>query len=115
MSTGPESNGAAIRSEFADDPEMRELVELFVSELPERVSALASAWDDRDANALTRLAHQMKGAAPGYGFDVLGSAAAKIEDRLRDASDPEAELSSVKQELDTLLDLCRRAILPDAA
>ncbi|MEM9560510.1 MAG: Hpt domain-containing protein [Planctomycetota bacterium] len=94
---------------------MRELVVLFVSELPNRVDALTTAWDERDADALVRLTHQMKGAAPGYGFDVLGHAAARIEDRLRTADAPDAELEKVKQDVDALVDLCRRAILPDAA
>ncbi len=42
-----------LQSEFADDPEMQDLVELFVSELPERVAVLRSGLE---SNALEECA-----------------------------------------------------------
>lgn len=115
MPNEPDTSRTAVRSQFADDPEMSELVALFVTDLPERVAALMAAWDDRDAVALARLTHQMKGAAPGYGFDILGEAAGRIEHRLRDADDPGVILDEIKRDVDELVNLCRRAILPEAA
>jgi HPt (histidine-containing phosphotransfer) domain-containing protein len=94
-----------IVSEFADDPEMRELIELFVSELPERVSSLEAAWRDERVEEARRVAHQIKGASGGYGFPSLGEAAARLESALGSAED---DLSRARAQLDELIDLCHR-------
>lgn len=100
----PEHTGAPIRSDFADDPEMSELIEYFVSELPERAAAVneclrAQRWED-----LRRLAHQLKGASGGYGFAPLGDAAAALEADL----DTQAALDAIQRDVDRLLSLCGR-------
>eukprot|EP00913_Durusdinium_trenchii_P006054 g5666.t1 len=66
-------------SEFASDPDMIEIVEYFVEELPKRVQAIRSAATDSDVQSLRTLAHQLKGAAPGYGFAAIGDAAGVLE------------------------------------
>lgn len=100
-----------IHSEFAGDPEMKELIELFLSELPQRIESINAAFRDGDAATLTRLTHQLRGASAGYGFPTLGSAAGEIEDRLRTLGKAAAPLalSKVSAEVNTLIDLCRRA------
>ncbi|MGB7159386.1 MAG: Hpt domain-containing protein [Tepidisphaeraceae bacterium] len=60
-------------------PGMAKLVVTFVSKLGERCDSIRSAADARDYDALKRLAHQLKGAAGGYGFPAIGDAAAAIE------------------------------------
>ena len=76
-----------IRSEFAGDPEMDGIVWLFVSELPQRVGSVQEALISSDWERLRTLAHQLKGAAGGYGFPQLGSAAALIDQGIRDGCD----------------------------
>lgn len=100
-----------IQSQFAGDPEMKELIELFLSELPHRVDALSSAVRSGDAVAVTRLAHQLRGASAGYGFPSLGTAAGAIEDGLRAAGVNEAPqaLARIGADVNALIDLCRRA------
>lgn len=105
--------GAAIVSDFATDPDMRELVDFFVSALPERIGALRAALAEKRMRDLERLAHQMKGAAGGYGFPALGSAAAALEGTLKEAESP--ELERVQRELAVLVNLCDRAIAGGAA
>jgi len=77
----------AVRSEFADDPDMSGIVESFVSELPDRVGAMNAALAAGQLEQLRVLAHQLKGAAGGYGFPRLGEAAALIDQGVKDACD----------------------------
>lgn len=97
-------------SEFAGDPDMQELVDLFVSELPDRVARLHSTWNQTQLDEVKRLAHQLKGASAGYGFPTIGAAAGKLVDALR-ASDSanQSSLNALKRDLDNLIDLCNRA------
>jgi HPt (histidine-containing phosphotransfer) domain-containing protein len=69
-----------IRSLFADDPEMAELVQRFVAALPSRIAKLREAAADPVARGFfQRLAHQLAGAAGGYGFPQLSDAARRLE------------------------------------
>ncbi len=102
------SQAVPLRSQFADDPEMAELVELFVDELPQRIQSLRAAFESRDAQSLRRLTHQLRGASAGYGFPAIGEAAGAVESRLRTDPAPEA-LDGLNRQLNDLIDLCARA------
>ena len=97
-----------LRSQFATDPEMVELVQMFVTELPGRINALNSAWSEQRVSDLTRLAHQLKGASTGYGFPTIGQAAATLESRLRSMPGTPS-LEALAKEFRSLVDLCSRA------
>jgi HPt (histidine-containing phosphotransfer) domain-containing protein len=97
--------GDPIVSEFAADPDMVELVDEFLTELPERVHGITRAARENDLLRLATLSHQLKGAAGGYGFAVITDAARKLEKLARD----EQEIEQVREALDELSDLCRRA------
>jgi HPt (histidine-containing phosphotransfer) domain-containing protein len=96
----------AIRSTFADDPDMLEIVGEFVGEMPERVQSLSEAFERGDPQTLRTLAHQLKGACGGYGFPVLSEAAAALEGELKRA---DYDLGVVRRELDELIALCNKA------
>lgn len=98
-----------IRSTFADDPDMRPLVEEFVAEMEQRVQELSACWDHSRGEDLKRISHQLKGASAGYGFDGLGEAAARLEQSLKRMGDLSGDLSSLRDEFEGLIDLCRRA------
>jgi HPt (histidine-containing phosphotransfer) domain-containing protein len=66
-------------SEFADDPDMIELVELFVAGIPAQIARLDAARAAGDPDGVRRLAHQIKGAAGGYGFPTITDAAGVLE------------------------------------
>lgn len=82
-----------IYSTFVDDPDMMEIVEMFVDEMPERIQALHDALDQNDLTMLSRLAHQMKGAAGGYGFNSVTDAARVAEEAAK-ANKSGAELTA---------------------
>jgi HPt (histidine-containing phosphotransfer) domain-containing protein len=84
-----------LRSSLAGDPDMAELVDMFLEELPQRLTVLTTAVDAGDIETLRRLAHQLKGAAGGYGFG--------------DAS--QSQLSSMAGSIADLKTLCERALL----
>jgi diguanylate cyclase (GGDEF)-like protein len=66
-------------SVHADDPDIGELVASFVSGLPEQLGALRAALSRGERAEVVRVAHQLKGAAGGYGFPSITSAAARID------------------------------------
>lgn len=95
---------AFVYSELADDPDLGDLVELFVAELPDRLDHLVRQFDDGNRQTMRRAVHQMKGAAGSYGFHAVTPLAARLEQSLNDDGSDER----VKADLDALLDLCRR-------
>ncbi len=101
------SRSSPLRSQYADDPEMKELVEMFVAELPDRLRALREAWAEGRLDVLQRMAHQLRGSSGGYGFPDIGDAASRVERALSDSASSGAE--TLKREIDALSSLCDRA------
>jgi len=95
----------ALVSTLADDRDMKEIVEQFVHDLPARSTAILRASETSDVEALKRLAHQLKGAAGGYGFPRITEAAGALESALDEKLDP----TSLQQRIEALASLCRRA------
>jgi CheY-like chemotaxis protein/HPt (histidine-containing phosphotransfer) domain-containing protein len=93
-----------LYSHLAADPDLVELVELFVQEMPDRINALETQARSRNWQQLTRTAHQLKGAAGSYGFKTITPYAARLEQAARSGCQEEEILSSLGE----LLDLCRR-------
>ena len=93
-------------SELASDEDMMELVEFFVDELQQRISALESAMQGSDEAELKTLAHQLKGAAGGYGFPTISECAGDLEQGVMSC---EGDISSVTEKVEALINLCRRA------
>ena len=94
-----------LYSTLAEDADLREIVELFVEEMPDRVANLLDRFAVRDWSGLRRAAHQLKGAAGSYGFAPITPAAGRLEDAIRD-SRPEDE---IRRAADSLVELCRQA------
>jgi HPt (histidine-containing phosphotransfer) domain-containing protein len=94
-----------VYSRLAGDPDLREIVDLFVEEMPGRVSSMLEQLLAADWEALRRSAHQLKGAAGSYGFDPISPSAGKVEAAIRDG-EPEQR---IRETVDELVDLCTRA------
>lgn len=92
-------------SELAGDSDMVELVEMFVRELPDRVTVIKRALENRDIETLQRFAHQLKGAAGGYGFPTITDAAKSLELTAK----TDRTLEKMAAELRELEGLCARA------
>ena len=110
MPPGPPPSQQPITSAFADDPEMVDLVKLFVSEMPARVEMLRACWSQQRFDELRRLAHQLMGACGGYGFDQVGDSAARLESALDElaAGGAEATLQGLRTQVESLIALCGR-------
>ncbi len=94
-------SGDAIVSIYATDADMVDIVATFVKELAGRVEAMQAAVERGDLPTLRRLAHQLKGAAGGYGFPSITKAASAVEAASND--------DAVRETLDSLSSLCLRA------
>ena len=94
-----------LYSSLGGDPDLREIVDLFVEEMPGRVATLLAKFQSQDWEGLGCTAHQLKGAAGSYGFQALSPAAGTLEDAIH-GNEPEER---IRQSLDALIDLCQRA------
>ena len=95
-----------------NDPADAELIEYFLGELPERVDEISAAFSNDDFDHLERLAHQLKGAAPGFGFPAIGSEAGKLESQIREISDPADGVDELRSQVESLVALCQSFINP---
>lgn len=100
MST-PSTVTEPVVSEYRNDPDFRDLLELFVSEMPNRRTAMEQAYLRWDFAQLKTQAHQLKGSAGGYGFASLSRVAATLEDACK-RNDPSEVAEQLRQTLDYL-------------
>jgi signal transduction histidine kinase/CheY-like chemotaxis protein len=105
VGTRESKSGEMLVSSLGDDEDMKEIVHQFVRGLPERSAAVLRACEGQDWDAVKRLAHQLKGAAGGYGFASITDAAKDVEQAVEDPVDA----PSLQRRVETLADLCRRA------
>ena len=82
-STSPEGSAQSVRSTYADDADMREALNDFIKELPEKVQRMESLLAQQDLEQLRRIVHQLKGAGGGYGFASITQRAAAAEQRIK--------------------------------
>jgi HPt (histidine-containing phosphotransfer) domain-containing protein len=92
VATPPVGLPERLYSTLAGDPGLRDLVELFVSTLPQRLKQLREMAEQGDWEACRRQAHQLKGAAGSYGFSPLSVQAARVESAIRQGAEPETVL-----------------------
>ena len=92
-----------LRSAFSEDPDMREVLEEFIAELPVQVARIASLLGRGNMDDLRRACHQLKGAGGGYGFDIITTRAAAAENCLK-AGDT---LDRIADEVNQLLVMLR--------
>lgn len=100
------ASAAALHSDFADDPEMAELIDVFVGGLADTVSSIEAAYASGRHDELGRLAHQLKEAGGSYGFPSLTDAARAVEAAVRSG----AAAGVLEAEVVRLAALCRAAI-----
>ena len=99
-------NSEPLVSEFSEDQDMAELVELYVEEMGERIASLERLWNEDELDDLRVMAHQLKGASGGYGFPSITDAAAELEGRLTEGW---RETDELRDAFENLLSLCKRA------
>ncbi len=94
-----------VYSSLARDPDLRELVEMFVAEMPDRISAFQDAFESGNLDSLGGSAHQLKGSAGSYGFDTLTVLAAAVEFSVKEGKTEE----EIQSALADLVSACQRA------
>ncbi len=68
---------------LAEDAGLRDIVKEFVDHLTVRINELRQAHEKLDWDALTTLAHRLKGAAGSYGYPDISTLCAEMEQKLR--------------------------------
>ena len=89
------SQAGPLYSDLSTDPDMLELVEMFVDELPDRVAAIEQPVKQANLADLAKLSHQLKGAGGGYGFSTITEAAAVVEKQAKSQTDIESVQESL--------------------
>jgi CheY-like chemotaxis protein/HPt (histidine-containing phosphotransfer) domain-containing protein len=97
------AHAGAYESDFASDPEMRDLVDEYVQRLPEEVSKLVSLLQDQQIEPLRRVAHQLKGSGGGYGFGKITELAAVADKSIKES----APIDRLRTEIDSLISYIR--------
>jgi HPt (histidine-containing phosphotransfer) domain-containing protein len=93
-----------LYSELSRDPELAELVDAFVAEIPNRVAQITEQAEAHDWEKLGRTAHQLKGAAGSYGFHAVTRPAFRLEQAAAKRANEGQILAAVTE----LVELCRR-------
>jgi histidine phosphotransfer protein HptB len=93
-----------LYSTLGGDPDLGEIVAMFVDEMPDRVSTLSAHLVDGNWEELRRAAHQLKGSAGSYGFEPISPLAGKVEETICSGQPEDA----IRAAADELLDLCNR-------
>ncbi|MCG8408464.1 MAG: response regulator [Phycisphaerales bacterium] len=91
-----------IFSTFADDPSMKEIIQLFVDELPSKVRKIADTAVRQNLRELSILVRSLKGESAGYGFECISDVAGNVEKMILQGCDHSVICRAVKD----LLRLC---------
>jgi CheY-like chemotaxis protein len=92
-------------SALLDDPRMTELIDNFVSSLPETINRLESSYGSHNGEELERVARALKGEAAGIGFGTITDAAVALEHAIRRGEDA----ATLRTRLTELIRLCMSA------
>ncbi len=92
-------------STLAEDPDLAEIVEMFVDEMPDRVENILNCFETQNWEGLRTASHQLKGAAGSYGFGPITPCAGTLESAVKQAL-PEDE---IRQAMNDLVAMCQSA------
>ncbi|MDH5650587.1 MAG: ATP-binding protein [Gammaproteobacteria bacterium] len=78
-----EPNGTMVSSLFTTDPDMVNLVGMFLDNLPDYIKQCREALSVADHDALTHILHTLKGMGGSYGYDIISRLAEEAENKLK--------------------------------
>lgn len=93
-----------VYSAYGSDPNLAELVSIFVHELPQRLETLQSHGEVADWESVARVAHQLNELGSNLGFAKLSALAAKLELCCCETSSP----GEILKALDRFAEYCER-------
>ena len=94
------TGSAYVSDEFSDDPEFQELVQQFVSGLPDMIIKISAAIDKQDWDNVQLLSHNLKGVGGNYGFPAVSHIAQQLISNTKNKQYHELEslLSELRKE-----------------
>jgi PAS domain S-box-containing protein len=92
-----------LRSELVDEPELQQYLQSFIESLPVQVRLLQERASRADIEAISRLAHALKGTAGMYGFPSVTARAADLER----AADEGAPLDELTRQVRAMVEIVR--------
>jgi HPt (histidine-containing phosphotransfer) domain-containing protein len=97
-------------SQFADDPDMAELVTEYVGAFSDSATRIKRVFEERCFADLGSIAHQFKGSGGGYGFPIISDAAAKLEAVVKSPNIPtESQQLFIQKSVDELIGILELA------
>ena len=98
-----------------DDSFLRELIQIYLEDSPQRIAEIEECLEQGDAVRLTRAAHSLKGSSSNFGATQLRAISEKIEHLGRDSALGEvpATLPELKAEFDKVK-TALEALIPPA-
>ncbi|MFZ5493861.1 MAG: Hpt domain-containing protein [Verrucomicrobiota bacterium] len=85
---------AALRELNPDDPAfLRELIDVFLEDVPQRITEIEKSLATQDAALLTRAAHTIKGSCSNFGAAGLAAVALTMEKQGKAGAFAEASAS----------------------
>jgi HPt (histidine-containing phosphotransfer) domain-containing protein len=93
-----------IYSSLSSDEDLREILIMYIEEMPDRIARLERECAARNWSELRTAAHQLKGSAGSHGFAEISLAAAELETALK-TTQPEEKIKFLLQHLTKL---CQR-------
>lgn len=103
--SGTHDPASPLRSAYADDQAIAEILPLFLSNVPKYTSDLSTAIEHGDWVSAARVCHDLKGTAGGYGYPPIAQATQRLESELKGGKDPDL----IRLHLDEVVRLCDRA------
>lgn len=79
----PEAPEKIISQLLREEPDLRDIVAEFVAGLPALIAQIQRAANQLDWQAVTTLAHRLKGAGGSYGYPDISRLCAEAEEHLR--------------------------------
>lgn len=108
VNQGTTTAGQPLRSTLANDPDMRELIQLYIQDLPTRLDGIRIAMSTGNLNEVRRLSHQLRGASAGFGFAPIGLVAAEVEETIKAIHEQADAMDRVRPLVEKLDALARR-------
>ena len=96
-----------LRSIYADDEVIADIIPAFVHNMPRYISDLRASVARGDWQGGARICHDLKGTAGGYGFPQIGQVAQNIEQELKGS----CQLAVIEHHLADVTKLCQLAEL----
>ena len=103
----PNAELQPIKSLFASDDVIADILPIFVRNLSGYVSRIRSALDLGDVVQAARICHDLKGSAGGYGYPQIGELAQQLEIALKSGGET-TQLTLLVEQIATT---CQQALL----